>query len=81
MILIEWFLMNKMQAKSNKFQVLAVGKKTIEKQISKSNLTCEKTVIELGIEIDCQLNFDVHINLISDLKASKRYNTFGLYFG
>lgn len=65
-------------------QVSSFGcwKKTIEKQISKSNLTYEKkTVIELGIEIDCQLNCDVHINSISDLTAAKRYNTFGLCFG
>jgi hypothetical protein len=53
---------NKMQANPDKFQVLAVGKKTYEKHptinIQNFELTCEDSVKLLGIEIDYQLNFD-----------------------
>jgi hypothetical protein len=51
-----------MQANPVKFQVLAVGKKTYDKNpsmhIQNSDLTCEQTVKLLGIEMDYQLNFD-----------------------
>jgi hypothetical protein len=51
-----------MQANPDKFQVLAVGKKTYEKRptinIQNFELTCEDSVKLLGIEIDYQLNFD-----------------------
>ena len=54
-----------MQANPDKFQVLAVGKKTYEKRptinIQNFELTCEDSVKLLGIEIDYQLNFDTHI--------------------
>ena len=65
--LIEWFKINKMQANPDKFQVLAVGKKTYEKHptinIQYFELTCEDSVKLLGIEIDYQLNFDTHIHV------------------
>ena len=46
-IIIEWFRVNKMQVNPDKFQVLAVGKKTYDKKkpsihIQNSDLTCEK---------------------------------------
>jgi hypothetical protein len=48
-------------ANPDKFQVLAVGKKTFDKNmkicIQNSTLSCEETVKLLGIEIDYQLNF------------------------
>ena len=57
-----------MQANPDKFQVLAVGKKTYEKRptinIQNFELTCEDSVKLLGIEIDYQLNFDTHISTI-----------------
>ena len=58
--LIEWFKFNKMQANTDKFQVLAVGKKNFEKSPSLQiqNLSCETVVKLLGIDIDYQLNFD-----------------------
>ena len=65
-VLINW--LNKMQANPDKFQVLAVGKKTFDKNmkicIQSSTLSCEETVKLLGIEIDYQLNFDIHISSI-----------------
>jgi glycosyltransferase involved in cell wall biosynthesis len=44
----EWFRINKMQANPDKFQFLAVGRKTYDKNpsihIQNFNLTCESTV-------------------------------------
>jgi hypothetical protein len=64
-----------MQANPDKFQVLAVGKKTYDKNssihIQNSDLTCEKTDKLLGIEIDYQLNFDAHVSSICR-KASQQ---------
>jgi hypothetical protein len=66
-----------MQANPDKFQVLAVGKKTFEKspsmQIQNSNLSCETVVKLLGIDIDYQLNFDLHISNLCR-KASQQLN-------
>ena len=74
-ILIEWFRVNKMQANPEKFQVVAVGKKTYDKNLSihiqNSDFTCEKTVKLLGIEIDYQLNFDAQVSSICR-KASQQ---------
>ena len=76
-VLINWFKVNKMQANPDKFQVLAVGKKTFDKNmkicIQNSTLSCEETVKLLGIEIDYQLNFDIHISSICR-KASQQLN-------
>jgi hypothetical protein len=66
-----------MQANPDKFQVLAVGKKTFDKNmkicIQNSTLSCEETVKLLGVEIDYQLNFDIHISSICR-KASQQLN-------
>jgi hypothetical protein len=55
-----------MRANPDKCQVLAVGKKTFDKNmkicIQNSTLSCEETEKLLGIEIDYQLNFDTHIS-------------------
>ena len=76
-VLINWLKVNKMQANPDKFQVLAVGKKTFDKNmkicIQNSTLSCEETVKLLGIEIDYQLNFDIHISSICR-KASQQLN-------
>ena len=61
----------------DKCQVLAVGKKTFDKNmkicIQNSILSCEETVKRLGIEIYYQLNFDIHISSICR-KASQHLN-------
>ena len=66
-----------MQANPNKFQILAVGKKTFDKTmkicIQNSALSCEETVKLLGNEIDYQLNFNIHISSICR-KASQQLN-------
>ena len=79
--LIEWFKINKRQANPDKFQVLAVGKKTYEKHPTINipnfelhvHVTCKDSVKLLGIEIDYQLNFDTHISTICR-KASQQLN-------
>jgi hypothetical protein len=77
MFLLNWFKVNKMQANPDKFQVLAVEKKTFDKNMKickqNSTLSCEETVKLLGIEIDYQLNFDIHISSICR-KASQQLN-------
>ena len=66
-----------MQANPDTFQVLAVGKKTFDKNmkicIQNSTLSCEETVKLLGMAIDYQLNFDIHISSICR-KASQQLN-------
>ena len=61
-----------MQANPDKFQVLAVGKKTFENNHS-ANLSSENTVKLLGIEIYYKLNFDIHIDSLHR-KASHQLN-------
>ena len=75
--LIEWFRINNIQANPDKFKFLAVGRKTYDKNpsihIQNFDLTRESTVKLLGIDIDYQLNFDVHISTICR-KASQQLN-------
>ena len=74
-ILIEWFNFNCMQANPDKFQAIAVGKKTYAKEpvfnIESANISCDEVVKLLGIDIDYQLNFDKHIKNICR-KASQQ---------
>ena len=55
-ILIDWFCFNCMQANPNKFQAIAVGKRTHEKfptfHFGSINITCDEVVKLLGIDID-----------------------------
>jgi hypothetical protein len=64
-IFIEWFNFNCMQANPDKFQAIAVGKKTYAKEpvfnTESANISCDEVVKLLGIDIDYQLNFDKHI--------------------
>ena len=57
----------------DKFQAIAVGKKTYAKEsvfnIESANISCDEVVKLLGIDIDYQLNLDKHIKNIC-LKAS-----------
>ena len=76
-ILIKWFYENCMQANPEKFQALAVGKRTFSRnpvfQINSVDIYCDETVKLLGIEIDFQLKFDAHIKIICR-KASQQLN-------
>jgi hypothetical protein len=57
------------------FTILKVSRAIvlIRLHIQNSDLTCEKTVKLLGIEIDYQLNFDAHVSSICR-KASQQLN-------
>ena len=63
--LINWFSINLMKANPDKFQAIAIGKKT-----NKHNLTfnCEDNVKLLGVTIDSNLNFNNHISEICKKK-------------
>jgi hypothetical protein len=54
-----------MQANPDKFQALAIGKKTLKEQIcfylKGSKIKCEEHVKLLGVTIDYELNFDISI--------------------
>ena len=77
-ILINWFSINKMKANPEKFQAIAVGKTTHDKNL-KFNLEgieieCETEVKLLGVTIlDFKLNFNEHISKICK-KASRQLN-------
>ena len=57
-----------MQANPNKFQAIAVGKRSHEKSptfnFGSINITCDEVVKLLGIDIDFRLSFDNHISNI-----------------
>ena len=66
-----------MQANPDKFQAIAVGKRTFGKnlvlKISDSEIKCEEVVKLLGVDIDYQLNFDQHISSLCR-KAGQQLN-------
>lgn len=76
-ILIDWFSFNCMQANPNKFQAIAVGKRTHDKSpvfnFGPISVTCDETVKLLGIDIDFKLTFDSHISNICK-KAAQQLN-------
>ena len=62
LILLDWFQEICMQANPDKFQTIAVGKRTFGKiqvlKICNSEIKSEVVVKFLGVDIDYQLNFD-----------------------
>ncbi|KAK6176060.1 hypothetical protein SNE40_014416 [Patella caerulea] len=75
--LVDWFMNNHMQANPDKFQGLAIGKKTYNMKpvfnIKGIDIECTKNVKLLGVDIDYQMNFNTHIGKICR-KASKQIN-------
>ena len=73
----KWFYDNKMSANPSKFQSITIGKKSkdLKSFVINDNFEIETTseVTLLGIEIDNQLNFDKHVELICQ-KASRQLN-------
>ena len=67
-ILINWFSINKMKANPEKFQAIAVGKKTKDKnlkfKLEGNEIECEDNVKLLGVTIDFKLNFNEHVSII-----------------
>ena len=76
-VLIKWFSDNHMQANPDKFQTIAVGKKTHDKNIifnlEGNKIECEDEVKLLGVTFDFRLNFNSHISNICK-KASQQLN-------
>ena len=76
-VLTSWFDFNCMKANPDKFQAIAIGKRTHDKNpvfnIGSVSIPCEETVKLLGIEIDFQLKFDTHIKNLCK-KSSQQLN-------
>ena len=75
--MLDCFANNLMQANPDKFQALAIGKKTFKEQIcfdlKGSKIKCEEHVKLLGVTIDYELNFDKHISGICK-KSARQLN-------
>ena len=78
LMLIKWFADNHMKANPDKFQAIAVGKRTKDENISfnldNNIIHCEDHVKLLGVTIDFKLNFDLHISNVCKKKASRQLN-------
>ena len=65
LMLIKWFADNYMKANPDKFQAIAVGKRTKDENITfnldNSIIRSEDHVTFLGVTIDFKLSFDLHI--------------------
>ena len=74
--LIDWFTENQMKANPDKFQVIAIGKKTKNENISfnlnGNIIKCEDEVKLLGVTIDFELNFNTHIPVANICKKASR---------
>ena len=68
LMLIKWFADNHMKANPDKFQAIAVGKRTKDENITFSLdnniIHCEDHVNLLGVTIDFKLSFDLHISSV-----------------
>ena len=81
--LIEWFSCNhQMKANPDKFQALAIGKKSMDENIvldlAGNKIKCEKEVKLLGVTIDFELKFNSHISNICK-KASRQLKRLSKY--
>ena len=75
--LLDWFHINQMQANPEKFQGIAIGKKSHDAitslKLNDTPIVFEDEVKLLGVTIDFQLNFNTHISNICK-KASRQLN-------
>ena len=75
--LINWFSLNLMKTNPDKFQAIAIEKKTksqnVSLNLSGNKIVCEANVKLLGVTIDSDLNFDNHISEMCK-KASRQLN-------
>jgi hypothetical protein len=62
---VDWFTENQMKANPDKFQAIAIGKKSKNENISfnlnGNIIKCEDEVKLLRVTIDFELNFNTHI--------------------
>ena len=77
LMLIKLFADNHMKANPDKFQAIAVGKRTKDENITfnldNNIINCEDHVKLLGVTIDFKLSFDLHISIVCK-KASRQLN-------
>ena len=80
--LINWFSINLMKAIPDKFQAIAIAKKTTTQKLTfnlnGNNITCEDNVKLLGVTIDSDLNFRiVYLKFVNkkSIKAAKYFET------
>ena len=76
--LIKWFSINQMKANPEKFQAIAVGKKTKDKNVTfnleGNQIKCESEVKLSGVTIDSKLKFNEHIsNICKKVSRQLRY--------
>ena len=75
--LIEWFASNQMKANPEKFQAIAIGKKSsklnLKFDINSTEIKCDDEVKLLGVNVDYDLLFDSHIASLCK-KASRQLN-------
>ena len=75
--LIDWFRLNQMQANPDKFQGIAIGKKSFDEikslRLGGTEIKFDEEVKLLGVTIDFKLNFNTHISTLCK-KASKQLN-------
>ena len=62
LLLIKWSADHFMKANPDKFQIIAVGKENITFNLDNNKTKCEEHVKLLGVAIDFQLKFDLHIS-------------------
>jgi hypothetical protein len=80
--LIDWFTENQMKANPDKFQAIAIGKKSKNENISfnlnGNIIKCEDEVKLLGVTIDFELNFNTHFlscNIMLNIGKNKYSNS------
>ena len=65
-MLIKWFADNHMEANPDKFQAIAVGKRTKDEKITlnldDNIIHCEDHVKLLGVTVDFKLSFDLQLS-------------------
>lgn len=72
--IIQWCTSNQMEANPNKFQILISGSRDVDVCVNENvTITSEKSVKLLGINIDNDLNFCEHANILIR-KASRQLN-------
>ena len=76
--LIKWFSINQMKANPEKFQTIAVGKKTKDKNVTfnleGNQIKCESEVKLSDVTIDSKLKFNEHIsNICKKVSRQLRY--------
>ena len=75
-IATQWFTDNSMVVNPEKFQAIIIDRKNQKHNpqkltIDKKVITSSENVALLGLEVDCKLNFDVHISKLCNKRAEQ----------